>query len=139
MAALVTLGTVASCGEHVIVQRESTDTQESTRDAAPKVDSGAIACGSQVCESVDAGAGLGTAQPCCYNASCGIVFSSACVELHSEGVLDAGCAPVGTSAGCCRPDGTCGVIIEGTAFGCVDPFAFFSTATLGSCVYPNPP
>ena len=135
VAAVLTLVGVVSCGKHVVVQRESI--QESAPDAAPKLDAGAIVCGSQVCESMDAGAGLGTAAPCCYNASCGIVFSSACIELHSEGVLDAGCAPVGTSTGCCRPDGTCGVIIDGTAFGCVDPFAFFPAATLGSCVYPG--
>jgi hypothetical protein len=117
-----------ACGDHVLVARD---------DANVNVDgdAGELSCGSNACGRVDLGAGFGEAPPCCYNSECGVLFSSACVEVDSPGVPDPTCPAAGSYSGCCRQDGTCGLIATGTAFGCVNPFAFFPTLKLGSCIY----
>jgi hypothetical protein len=137
----------ASCGTHVLVgkaeRQESTSTPGdagsggATAHADP--DAGEIVCGNSVCATRDLGVGLGLGPPCCYAVtSCGASFSNVCVELDSPGMPDTNCAAAGPYPGCCRPDGTCGISATGTAFGCVNPFAFFPTMVLGTCTYGEP-
>jgi hypothetical protein len=119
---------LSACGDHVLVARDDGN-------FSADLDAGELTCGSDVCGPVDLGAGFGEAPPCCYNSECGVLFSSACVEVDSPGVADPTCPPAGSFAGCCRQDGTCGLVATGTAFGCVNPFAFFPSLKLGNCIY----
>jgi len=133
------LGTVlmlGGCGTHVVVG-ERTDHDASTVEAGGKVkpplDGGAISCGATACAPVDVGGGLGTLLPCCFGEDkCGALLSSACIELHAQGPADPGCPSLPPYEGCCRPDGMCGVIVAGTAFGCV-AFPFIPAPTLARC------
>ena len=75
---------------------------------------------------------LGDLPPCCTDTNvCGLDLSAtagqpACIERDAPGVEDAACpaAMVGggllTFPGCCRPDGTCGVLVDLVPLGCVD-------------------
>lgn len=119
---------LSACGDRVLVARGDLN-------ASADLDAGELSCGSNVCGRVDLGAGFGEAPPCCYNSECGVRFSSACVEVDSPGVADPTCPSAGSYSGCCRQDGTCGLSATGTAFGCVNPFAFFPSLKLGNCIY----
>jgi hypothetical protein len=87
-------------------------------------------CGNQVC----VGAVGGVFPQCCANASrCGIDTSrlngmlglpSGCVPQNQPGYFDPSCpaqsSPVGELAGCCKPNGVCGVDWSFFGVGCVD-------------------
>jgi hypothetical protein len=133
---LVVVG-LSGCGTDVVVGASADhDASVPASDArvVPVTNDGMILCGAAQCGSVDVGGGLGLYPPCCFALSqCGALTSRACVELNSPGAVDPECPSLGPNVGCCRLDGTCGIIPEGTLFGCVTPLIPFVAAMVGSC------
>jgi hypothetical protein len=139
-AAIASALVFVGCGTHVLVGEGTAPAPAALDDGGshppPDLDGGAIACAGTVC----APSSLADAvlAPCCYSGSkCGALLPSACVEIDAEGTIDPGCPAFATYPGCCKPDGTCGLIASGTPFGCVNPFAFFPVTSLGLCTPPD--
>lgn len=135
-ASLFAIVGLAACGSHVVVGEAETRDAALTKPPIASMDGGTILCGSSVCAPTAPAESLAEAAPCCYAATeCGALLSSACVELHSPGVVDPTCPSFASFPGCCKPDDTCGLMATGSAFGCVDPFAVLPGATIRHCTF----
>jgi hypothetical protein len=135
------LAAIAGCGDSLIAAEQlrraaamTTPEAGAGPDAAPTpeapdADDVFVTCGHTQCRNVTqtAGGTLLVAYACCVDPTrsrCGLVATAnACVERDQPGTLDPTCATLpdtalGTLAGCCRPDGTCGVLEERFGLGC---------------------
>ena len=93
---------------------------------APGGSGGATVCGGKTCKIPTPPFGQLTG--CCAGAKCGASFSllgPQCIELNQAGKPNPTCpnGQVGgiSLAGCCKPNGKCGVQDTFIGFGCVDP------------------
>ena len=92
-------------------------------------------CGIDVSGFVDGGAScLETNQPGDPDPACDLTVDAGAFDGGIDGGFDGGGFDV---PGCCRPDGTCGVIFEtgvpGLDLGCISPSDFGSTAPPRTC------
>lgn len=125
--------------------------------AVPVVGPDTVQCGNATCR--DRLVGDIEVEPCCVNDECGLDLGavsafmpvqSGCAALEQPGSVDATCPSVhyddGVAprelAGCCRPDGVCGVVADLSDtvadFGCVDPVEFLSGRGQQSPSEPDP-
>jgi hypothetical protein len=121
------------CGTNVVVG-SSAEHDAAHGGEFSRLDGGDISCGGTICGSVDIGGPFGEQRPCCFGESqCGVLLSSACVELHAQGTADPRCPSLPPYEGCCRVDGTCGVIPGSNVFGCIDFAPLFPGVTMTRC------
>jgi hypothetical protein len=106
-----------------------------------------IPCGTAHCP--DRKVGGATLTACCAGSkkdTCGFetaaLGTTTCIGVNQPGSLDSKCADQsfgsGTLRGCCRPNATCGLLVEppgGPNFGCVDP-SEAGVATTSTCTPP---
>jgi hypothetical protein len=141
---------IVGCGSHVVVA-EQDDASLTVLDAGgserPGKDSGDAThitlCGEARCKDLSvviSGMGTVTGYACCADPSqskCGVVEVTQCVQLNYPGHVDPSCGSPfnGTDfPGCCRPDGTCGVLDTQYGLGCAQ-LPFVPPSLMGTCVY----
>jgi hypothetical protein len=149
---------VVGCGSHVVVADEAkhsdasqTGTGGADSEGADSegVDAGDAThitlCGKARCKDISVvipGSGTVTGYACCPVAGeslCGVVEVTQCVQLNFPGHADPSChSPFSGTGfddnGCCRPDGTCGVLDTQFGLGCAQ-LPFVPASIAGSCVY----
>jgi hypothetical protein len=136
-AALIALPLLlGGCGSDIVIAEQQ---QASAADAGvPEV---IVLCGTARCtdRTVVISGATAKLSGCCADlgrSACGL-FEVTCVELGQGGKLDPVCTslqgtPLGNLAGCCRPDGSCGVLEDAIGFGCTQvPFL----SQPNSCTY----
>jgi hypothetical protein len=126
------------CGDPLVVAEQSGEL--GSGDAGLEV---VTICGNALCKNRETKitdtkvVGIG----CCVDprlSLCGIVeFANTCLPVDQPGTLDTSCqtlpnTPLGTLSGCCRPDGTCGVLETGLGLGCTQVPLL---SQLSSCTY----
>jgi hypothetical protein len=137
---------MAGCGSNVIVAEQTQHNQVAADggEQEPADSTHVTLCGAARCKdlSVDInGTGTVTGYACCVDparSACGVVEVTQCVELNYPGHVNAACPSLPLSGsdapGCCRPDGTCGVLDTQYGLGCAQ-LPFVPSSLAGTCVY----
>jgi hypothetical protein len=139
------------CGSHVVLaEAKHEDASRAGDGGEPRgndVDGGDAThitlCGKSRCKDLSVvipGSGTVTGYACCVDparSTCGVVEVTECVELNYPGHVDPTChSPLSSLdfPGCCRPDGTCGVLDTQYGLGCAQ-LPFVPSSLAGTCVY----